>query len=71
MQVHIQNDGPVTIELMSPSGPPDPKMVREKYHMNKLAEQKANCALFRMWTFICQLKCFYHTFCRSAAMHLE
>lgn len=28
MQVHIQNDGPVTIELMSPSGPPDPKLVR-------------------------------------------
>uniref|UniRef100_A0A3B4AL19 D-aminoacyl-tRNA deacylase n=1 Tax=Periophthalmus magnuspinnatus TaxID=409849 RepID=A0A3B4AL19_9GOBI len=27
MQVHIQNDGPVTIELMSPSGPTDPKQV--------------------------------------------
>lgn len=27
MQVHIQNDGPVTIELISPSGPTDPKQV--------------------------------------------
>ncbi|XP_041063193.1 D-aminoacyl-tRNA deacylase 1 isoform X2 [Carcharodon carcharias] len=25
MQVHIQNDGPVTIELESPTGPSDPK----------------------------------------------
>ncbi|KAM8842197.1 D-aminoacyl-tRNA deacylase 1 [Synchiropus picturatus] len=25
MQVHIQNDGPVTIELTSPRGPPEPK----------------------------------------------
>ncbi|TNN77883.1 hypothetical protein EYF80_011940 [Liparis tanakae] len=25
MQVHIQNDGPVTIELTSPSGPSDPR----------------------------------------------
>ncbi|KAG9350541.1 hypothetical protein JZ751_026907 [Albula glossodonta] len=27
MQVHIQNDGPVTIELESPTGPMDPKQV--------------------------------------------
>lgn len=27
MQVHIQNDGPVTIELTSPSTPTDPKLV--------------------------------------------
>ncbi|XP_028273917.1 D-aminoacyl-tRNA deacylase 1 [Parambassis ranga] len=27
MQVHIQNDGPVTIELTSPSGPMDPKQL--------------------------------------------
>src|SRR4029434_10989228 len=27
MQVHIQNDGPVTIQLESPSSPPDPKQV--------------------------------------------
>ncbi|XP_030638559.1 D-aminoacyl-tRNA deacylase 1 [Chanos chanos] len=27
MQVHIQNDGPVTIELESPSAPADPKQV--------------------------------------------
>lgn len=34
MQVHIQNDGPVTIELVSPSGPADPKMVRGRYFMS-------------------------------------
>lgn len=28
MQVHIQNDGPVTIELVSPSAPMDPKQVQ-------------------------------------------
>lgn len=28
MQVHIQNDGPVTVELVSPTGPMDPKQVR-------------------------------------------
>lgn len=27
MQVHIQNDGPVTIELISPSPTTDPKLV--------------------------------------------
>ncbi|GCB67688.1 hypothetical protein scyTo_0010286 [Scyliorhinus torazame] len=27
MQVHIQNDGPVTIELESPTGPSDPKQL--------------------------------------------
>uniref|UniRef100_A0A3Q3W1U7 D-aminoacyl-tRNA deacylase n=1 Tax=Mola mola TaxID=94237 RepID=A0A3Q3W1U7_MOLML len=27
MQVHIQNDGPVTIELTSPTGPTDPRLV--------------------------------------------
>lgn len=27
MQIHIQNDGPVTIELSSPAGPTDPKQV--------------------------------------------
>lgn len=27
MQVNIQNDGPVTIELTSPSAPTDPKLV--------------------------------------------
>lgn len=27
MQVHIQNDGPVTIQLESPTGPTDPKLV--------------------------------------------
>lgn len=37
MQVHIQNDGPVTIELMSPSGPPDPKLLakQEKQQQRK------------------------------------
>ncbi|XP_036375169.1 D-aminoacyl-tRNA deacylase 1 isoform X1 [Megalops cyprinoides] len=29
MQVHIQNDGPVTIELESPTGPMDPKQSEE------------------------------------------
>lgn len=28
MQVHIQNDGPVTIELTSPTGHKDPRLVR-------------------------------------------
>ena len=28
MQVHIQNDGPVTVELVSPTGPTDPRQVR-------------------------------------------
>uniref|UniRef100_A0A8C6KFY8 D-aminoacyl-tRNA deacylase n=1 Tax=Nothobranchius furzeri TaxID=105023 RepID=A0A8C6KFY8_NOTFU len=28
MQLHIQNDGPVTIELTSPTGPADPRQVR-------------------------------------------
>lgn len=27
MQVNIQNDGPVTIELTSPSAPTDPRLV--------------------------------------------
>lgn len=27
MQVHIQNDGPVTIELTSPLHPTDPRLV--------------------------------------------
>lgn len=27
MQVHIQNDGPVTIQLESPTGPTDPRLV--------------------------------------------
>lgn len=27
MQVHIQNDGPVTIELTSPSAPTDSRLV--------------------------------------------
>ncbi|XP_059185732.1 D-aminoacyl-tRNA deacylase 1 [Centropristis striata] len=37
MQVHIQNDGPVTIELMSPTGPTDPKMLskQEKQQQRK------------------------------------
>ncbi|XP_068178531.1 D-aminoacyl-tRNA deacylase 1 [Antennarius striatus] len=30
MQVHIQNDGPVTIELTSPSGPTDPKTLAKQ-----------------------------------------
>ncbi|XP_068607596.1 D-aminoacyl-tRNA deacylase 1 [Brachionichthys hirsutus] len=30
MQVHIQNDGPVTIEFASPSGPTDPKMLAKQ-----------------------------------------
>lgn len=37
MQVHIQNDGPVTIELTSPSGPTDPKQLskQEKQQQRK------------------------------------
>ncbi|KAM9313983.1 D-aminoacyl-tRNA deacylase 1 [Pholidichthys leucotaenia] len=37
MQVHIQNDGPVTIELMSPTGPMDPKQLlkQEKQQQRK------------------------------------
>lgn len=37
MQVHIQNDGPVTIELVSPSGPTDPKQLskQEKQQQRK------------------------------------
>lgn len=37
MQVHIQNDGPVTIELASPSGPTDPKQLskQEKQQQRK------------------------------------
>ncbi|XP_053708987.1 D-aminoacyl-tRNA deacylase 1 isoform X1 [Synchiropus splendidus] len=30
MQVHIQNDGPVTIELTSPRGPIDPKQEKQQ-----------------------------------------
>ncbi|XP_029950012.1 D-aminoacyl-tRNA deacylase 1 [Salarias fasciatus] len=37
MQVHIQNDGPVTIELTSPTGPVDPKQLskQEKQQQRK------------------------------------
>ncbi|XP_030003266.1 D-aminoacyl-tRNA deacylase 1 [Sphaeramia orbicularis] len=37
MQVHIQNDGPVTIELTSPTGPADPKQLskQEKQQQRK------------------------------------
>lgn len=37
MQVHIQNDGPVTIELCSPAGPSDPKQLskQEKQQQRK------------------------------------
>lgn len=37
MQVHIQNDGPVTIELSSPTGPMDPKQLskQEKQQQRK------------------------------------
>ncbi|XP_073334072.1 D-aminoacyl-tRNA deacylase 1 [Pagrus major] len=37
MQVHIQNDGPVTIELTSPKGPTDPKQLskQEKQQQRK------------------------------------
>ncbi|CAI5678976.1 unnamed protein product [Oreochromis niloticus] len=37
MQVHIQNDGPVTIELTSPTGPTDPKQLskQEKQQQRK------------------------------------
>ncbi|KAM9792076.1 D-aminoacyl-tRNA deacylase 1 [Neosynchiropus ocellatus] len=37
MQVHIQNDGPVTIELSSPGGPTDPKQLtkQEKQQQRK------------------------------------
>ncbi|KAG5855658.1 hypothetical protein ANANG_G00051450 [Anguilla anguilla] len=37
MQVHIQNDGPVTVELESPTGPTDPKMLskQEKQQQRK------------------------------------
>ncbi|XP_047435300.1 D-aminoacyl-tRNA deacylase 1 [Mugil cephalus] len=37
MQVHIQNDGPVTIELTSPTGPLDPKQLskQEKQQQRK------------------------------------
>lgn len=37
MQVHIQNDGPVTIELTSPTGPIDPKQLskQEKQQQRK------------------------------------
>ncbi|KAL1005903.1 hypothetical protein UPYG_G00065380 [Umbra pygmaea] len=37
MQVHIQNDGPVTIELVSPSAPLDPKQLskQEKQQQRK------------------------------------
>ncbi|XP_036375246.1 D-aminoacyl-tRNA deacylase 1 isoform X2 [Megalops cyprinoides] len=37
MQVHIQNDGPVTIELESPTGPMDPKQLskQEKQQQRK------------------------------------
>ncbi|XP_037328805.1 D-aminoacyl-tRNA deacylase 1 [Pungitius pungitius] len=37
MQVHIQNDGPVTIDLTSPTGPSDPKQLskQEKQQQRK------------------------------------
>ncbi|XP_026159070.1 D-aminoacyl-tRNA deacylase 1 [Mastacembelus armatus] len=37
MQVHIQNDGPVTVELTSPAGPTDPKQLskQEKQQQRK------------------------------------
>ncbi|KAM9856562.1 D-aminoacyl-tRNA deacylase 1 [Aulostomus maculatus] len=37
MQVHVQNDGPVTIELRSPTGPTDPKQLskQEKQQQRK------------------------------------
>ncbi|XP_069023639.1 D-aminoacyl-tRNA deacylase 1 [Embiotoca jacksoni] len=37
MQVHIQNDGPVTVELTSPPGPTDPKQLskQEKQQQRK------------------------------------
>ncbi|XP_038570470.1 D-aminoacyl-tRNA deacylase 1 [Micropterus salmoides] len=37
MQVHIQNDGPVTIELTSPTGPTDPRQLskQEKQQQRK------------------------------------
>ncbi|KAM3865282.1 D-aminoacyl-tRNA deacylase 1 [Diretmus argenteus] len=37
MQVHIQNDGPVTVELTSPTGPTDPKQLskQEKQQQRK------------------------------------
>ncbi|KAM6939909.1 D-aminoacyl-tRNA deacylase 1 [Xenentodon cancila] len=37
MQVHLQNDGPVTVELTSPAGPTDPKQLskQEKQQQRK------------------------------------
>ncbi|CAB1344617.1 unnamed protein product [Coregonus sp. 'balchen'] len=39
MQVHIQNDGPVTIELVSPSAPMDPKQLAKQEKQQQWKEK--------------------------------
>lgn len=45
MQVHIQNDGPVTIELTSPSGPTDPKQLSKQEKQQQRKEKTRSKAL--------------------------
>uniref|UniRef100_A0A8C7SR48 D-aminoacyl-tRNA deacylase n=1 Tax=Oncorhynchus mykiss TaxID=8022 RepID=A0A8C7SR48_ONCMY len=40
MQVHIQNDGPVTIELVSPSAPMDPKQLAKQEKQQQRKEKQ-------------------------------
>lgn len=47
MQVHIQNDGPVTIELESPAAAVDPKQVSEPECLSGKGES-ISCALLRI-----------------------
>lgn len=45
MQVHIQNDGPVTIELTSPTGPSDPKQLSKQEKQQQRKEKTRSKAL--------------------------
>ncbi|XP_045070814.1 D-aminoacyl-tRNA deacylase 1-like [Coregonus clupeaformis] len=42
MQVHIQNDGPVTIELVSPSAPMDPKQLAKQEKQQQWKEKTSS-----------------------------
>ncbi|XP_019905014.1 D-aminoacyl-tRNA deacylase 1 [Esox lucius] len=39
MQIHIQNDGPVTIELVSPSAPTDPRQLSKQEKLQQRKEK--------------------------------
>uniref|UniRef100_A0A8C7HFV1 D-aminoacyl-tRNA deacylase n=1 Tax=Oncorhynchus kisutch TaxID=8019 RepID=A0A8C7HFV1_ONCKI len=60
MQVHIQNDGPVTIELVSPSAPMDPKQVMTHPAPPRLmmsdGEAGSYCRRWTHWTVIAAWK---------------